>query len=58
MDAFVYLRDVLARLPTQPADQLDALLPDRWLASHPEARYPPEREREVKRQREAKRERR
>jgi transposase len=57
MDAFAYLRDVLARLPTQRPEQLDELLPNRWLASHPEARYPPERERETQRQREAKRQR-
>jgi len=54
MDAFAYLRDVLARLPTQPPDQLDELMPDRWRADHPEARHPPEREREARRQREAK----
>jgi hypothetical protein len=58
MDAFAYPREVLARLPTQGSEQLDELLPNRWLAGHPEARYPPERERAVKRQREAKRERR
>lgn len=57
MDAFAYLRDVLARLPTTPVEQLDELLPDRWLKTHPEARYPPEREREARRQREAKRRR-
>jgi hypothetical protein len=43
MDVFAYLRDVLARLPSQPADRLDELLPDRWRAAHPEARYPPQR---------------
>lgn len=30
LDPFAYLRDVLERLPTQPADHLDDLLPDRW----------------------------
>jgi transposase/uncharacterized coiled-coil protein SlyX len=44
MDSFLYLRDVFARLPGLPADRLDELLPDRWLASHPEARHPPERQ--------------
>jgi transposase len=58
MDAFAYLRDVLARMPTASGEQLDELLPNRWLAAHPEARYPPEREREAQRQREAKRQRR
>ena len=45
MDVFAYLRDVLTRLPSQPPDQLDALLPDRWLAAHPDARFPPQRRR-------------
>jgi transposase len=43
MDAFAYLGDVLTRLPTHPPERLDELLPDRWLAAHPEARWPPER---------------
>ena len=30
IDSFGYLRDVLGRLPTHPADQLDQLLPHRW----------------------------
>jgi len=29
-DPFVYLRDVLERLPTQPASRIDELLPHRW----------------------------
>ena len=44
MDSFLYLRDVFTRLPSLPADRLDDLLPARWLASHPEARHPPERQ--------------
>lgn len=32
MDTFAYLRDVLERLPTQPPDRLDELLPHRWSA--------------------------
>jgi len=30
LDPFVYLRDVLTRLPAHPADRLDDFLPDRW----------------------------
>ena len=33
MDSFAYLRDVLERLPTHPADRLGELLPHRWLAA-------------------------
>jgi transposase len=33
MDPWVYLQDVLTRLPATPADQLAALLPDRWQAA-------------------------
>jgi hypothetical protein len=33
MDTFAYLRDVLERLPTQPAEGLDELLPHRWQAA-------------------------
>jgi transposase len=43
MDSFVYLRDVFTRLPGLPAERLAELLPQRWLAAHPEARHPPER---------------
>ena len=32
IDPFVYLRDVLRRLPELPAANLDTLLPDRWAA--------------------------
>jgi transposase len=39
VEPFAYLRDVLTQLPTQPADQLDELLPDRWLKGHPEHRW-------------------
>jgi transposase len=34
VDPFSYLRDVLTRLPTHPLEQLDDLLPDRWVAAH------------------------
>jgi transposase len=47
MDVFAYLSDVLTRLPTHPPERLDELLPDRWLAAHPEARWPPERRRQT-----------
>jgi len=30
VEPFVYLRDVLMRLPTQPIDRLADLLPDAW----------------------------
>jgi hypothetical protein len=29
-DPYVYLRDVLERLPTQPASRVEELLPHRW----------------------------
>ena len=32
-DPWLYLRDVLSRLPTQPARDIDALLPHRWTPS-------------------------
>jgi transposase len=44
MDSFLYLRDVFSRLPGLPPSRLEELLPDRWLAAHPQARYPPERQ--------------
>jgi hypothetical protein len=37
-DPFAYLKDVLGRLPTQPADRLVELLPDAWFAAHPNTR--------------------
>jgi transposase len=30
-DPYAYMKDVLARLPTQPARQIDDLLPHRWM---------------------------
>src|SRR5581483_2194188 len=33
IEPWAYLRDVLERLPTTPAQQLDDLLPDRWQAA-------------------------
>jgi transposase len=38
IDPFAYLQDVLGRLPSLPADQLGALLPEVWFASRPAAR--------------------
>ena len=44
IDTFAYLREVLTRLPTQPADRLEELLPHRWqaarLAAPPDPRGP------------------
>lgn len=42
VEPWAWLRDVFQRLPGLPADspeQLDQLLPDRWLADHPEHRW-------------------
>lgn len=39
IDTFAYLRDVLERLPTHPADRLEELLPHRWQAAR--LREPP-----------------
>ena len=39
VEPLAYLRDVLTRMPTQPPDQLDELLPDRWLKAHPQHRW-------------------
>ena len=38
IDRFAYLRDVLRRLPAQPVDQIEEVLPDVWFAVHPSAR--------------------
>lgn len=38
IDPFVYLRDVLRRLPTHAPDRLGELLPGRWQPALPEAR--------------------
>jgi hypothetical protein len=38
VDPFAYLKDVLERLPTHPADRFGELLPDAWLETHPQAR--------------------
>ena len=34
-DPYAYLKDVLTRLPTQRASEIDQLLPHRWTASPP-----------------------
>jgi transposase len=43
VEPFAYLRDIFACLPllgdSPSAEQLDELLPDRWLAAHPEHRW-------------------
>jgi transposase len=33
IEPWAYLQDVLSRLPSTPAEQLDSLLPDRWKAA-------------------------
>ena len=33
MDPFSYLRDVFERISAHPKDQLDELLPDKWMAA-------------------------
>lgn len=37
IDPYAYLLDVMIRIKTANADELEALLPDRWIQSHPEA---------------------
>ena len=37
VDPFAYLKDILERLPTHPADRLGELLPDAWIAAKPNA---------------------
>jgi transposase len=41
IDTFAYLRDVLSRLPTQPAERLQELLPHRWRAPASPDQPPP-----------------
>lgn len=36
VDPFMYLKDVYTRLPTMPAEELPALLPDQWIKEHPQ----------------------
>jgi hypothetical protein len=40
VNPWAYLKDVLDRLPTHPADRLEELLPHKWIEEHPEARLP------------------
>ena len=40
VNAWMYLKDVLDRLPTLPDDHLGELLPHVWVEDHPEARLP------------------
>ena len=39
VEPWAYLRNLFARLPALPDDQLDELLPDRWLTTHPQHRW-------------------
>jgi hypothetical protein len=41
IDPFAYLQDILRRLRSSPADQVDELLPDVGFASHRSARRKP-----------------
>jgi hypothetical protein len=43
-DPFVYLRDVLARLPDHPKENTAKLLPDRWSPQKPFDPQSPENE--------------
>ena len=36
IDPFVYLQDILRRMPSHPAGQLDELLPDVWFGRTPQ----------------------
>ncbi len=36
INPLAYLQDVYERLPTTPPDELPSLLPDRWIAEHPQ----------------------
>jgi transposase len=36
IDPLAYLQDIYARLPTTSPDELPSLLPDRWIAEHPQ----------------------
>ena len=40
IDPFAYLQDVYARLPTMSPDEWPSLLPDRWIADHPQHLLP------------------
>jgi hypothetical protein len=40
IDPFADRQDVYARLPTMGPDELPSLLPDRWLADHPQHLIP------------------
>ena len=41
IDPFAYLKDILQRLPSHPADRLGELLPDIWIAANPYAQRKP-----------------
>ena len=38
IDPYAYLMDVMTRIGQVSPDDLESLLPDRWIQSHPEAR--------------------
>ena len=37
VDPYAYLLDVMSRIKTASSEELEELLPDRWIQSHPEA---------------------
>jgi transposase len=39
VEPWAWLEDLFTHLPATPADALDHLLPDRWLATHPQHRW-------------------
>lgn len=39
VEPWAWLRDLFTHLPATPADALDHLLPDHWLATHPQHRW-------------------
>ena len=40
VNAWMYLKDVIERLPTHPTDRLEDLLPHRWIKHNPNAELP------------------
>ncbi len=40
INPWAYVKNVLDKLPTTPEEDLESLLPHRWIEQHPEARLP------------------
>ena len=51
VEPFAYLRELFQRMPTQPSERLDELLPDKWLAENPNNRWEIDQIRQQERQR-------